>query len=133
MRSSARRFAWFQARRSASADLVSSTERLLEKAVLDALAMAGKAGLVAAGFTKAENALATWQEVVGLIHAAEAAPDGVRKLDARGAGIPARPSRCDWIPDLGAIGFGIGAPKCGTCSPACRTCERHVFGAFAAP
>jgi hypothetical protein len=63
------------------ADLLSSTERLLEKAVLDALAMAGKAGLVAAGFTKAENALAHGKAVV-LLHAAEASADGVRKLDA---------------------------------------------------
>ena len=62
-------------------DLVEQTERLLESAVLDALAMAGKAGLVAAGFSKAEAALAH-DRVVGIIHAAEAAPDGVRKLDA---------------------------------------------------
>src|SRR5271170_7887416 len=38
-------------------DFVSRTERLLERAVLDALAVAGKAGLIAAGFTKAETAL----------------------------------------------------------------------------
>jgi predicted RNA-binding protein YlxR (DUF448 family) len=62
-------------------DLVEQTERLLESAVLDALAMAGKAGLVAAGFSKTEAALAH-DRVVGIIHAAEAAPDGVRKLDA---------------------------------------------------
>jgi uncharacterized protein len=62
-------------------DLVEQTERLLESAVLDALAMAGKAGLVAAGFGKTETALAH-DRVVGVIHAAEAAPDGVRKLDA---------------------------------------------------
>ncbi len=62
-------------------DLVEQTERLLESAVLDALAIAGKAGLVAAGFGKTETALAH-DRVVGVIHAAEAAPDGVRKLDA---------------------------------------------------
>jgi uncharacterized protein len=62
-------------------DLVEQTERLLESAVLDALAMAGKSGLVAAGFGKTEAAL-THDRVVGIIHAAEAAPDGVRKLDA---------------------------------------------------
>ena len=62
-------------------DLVEQTERLLESAVLDALAMAGKAGLVAVGFGKTETALAH-DRVVGVIHAAEAAPDGVRKLDA---------------------------------------------------
>jgi hypothetical protein len=62
-------------------DLVEQTERLLESAVLDALAMAGKAGLIAGGFGKTEAALAH-KHVVGIIHAAEAAPDGVRKLDA---------------------------------------------------
>ena len=63
------------------ADLVARTERLLERAALDALAMAGKAGLVAAGFAKVEAALAH-EDVVALLHAAEAASDGVRKLDA---------------------------------------------------
>jgi predicted RNA-binding protein YlxR (DUF448 family) len=63
-----------------SADLVPRTAALLERLVLDALAMAGKAGLVAAGFTKVEKALQQ-QEVVALLHAAEAAPDGVRKIE----------------------------------------------------
>jgi uncharacterized protein len=64
-----------------SADLVSRTEQLLEKASLDALAVANKAGLVAIGFAKAESAL-THDCVIALLHAAEAAPDGVKKLDA---------------------------------------------------
>jgi len=63
------------------ADFVTRTEALLEQAVLDALAMAAKAGLVATGFTKAEKALAE-KEVVALLHATEAAPDGTRKLNA---------------------------------------------------
>ena len=63
-----------------SADLVARTENLLERAVLDALAIASKAGLVATGFTKVETALAEGQ-VVAVLHAAEAAPDGVRKLE----------------------------------------------------
>jgi predicted RNA-binding protein YlxR (DUF448 family) len=62
-------------------DLVTQTERLLERSALDSLAVAGKAGLVATGFTKTDVAL-TRERVVALIHAAEAAPDGVRKLDA---------------------------------------------------
>ena len=63
------------------ADLVARTEQLPERAVLDALAIAAKAGLVAAGFAKVEAALQQ-DEVVAILHAAEAAPDGVRKLDA---------------------------------------------------
>ena len=62
-------------------DLVTRTERLLERAVLDALAVAGKAGLVAAGFVKSEAAL-RGEEVVVLLHAAEASSEGIRKLDA---------------------------------------------------
>jgi predicted RNA-binding protein YlxR (DUF448 family) len=62
-------------------DFVAQTERLLEQAVLDALAVAGKAGLVAAGFVKAEKALES-EDVAALVHAVEASPEGTRKLDA---------------------------------------------------
>jgi predicted RNA-binding protein YlxR (DUF448 family) len=61
------------------AELVALTEQLLERAALDALAIAGKARLVVSGFSKVEAAL-TAENVVALIHAADAAPDGVRKL-----------------------------------------------------
>jgi uncharacterized protein len=61
------------------ADLIEHTGRLLEQSVLDALAIAAKAGSVVSGFAKVENALAH-DHVVGLLHAAEAAPDGVKKL-----------------------------------------------------
>lgn len=63
------------------AELAGHTERLLERAALDALAMANKAGLVAAGFARAAAALGD-EDVVALLHAAEASPDGIRKLDA---------------------------------------------------
>ena len=62
-------------------DLVDRTEHLLERAALDALAIAGKAGLVAAGFGKVETALEN-REVAAVLHAAEASSDGIRKLDA---------------------------------------------------
>jgi hypothetical protein len=62
-------------------DLLGLTDRLLERAVLDGLAIAGKAGLVAAGFAKVQAAL-EHGKVIAVLHAAEAAPDGVRKLDA---------------------------------------------------
>jgi hypothetical protein len=61
------------------ADFAGLTERLLERAALDSLAIAGKSGLVLTGFSKVEAAL-TAERVLALIHAAEAAPDGIRKL-----------------------------------------------------
>jgi uncharacterized protein len=60
-------------------DLIDLTERLSERAALDALAMAHKAGLVAAGFAKTEVALMR-DRVAALINASEAAADGSRKL-----------------------------------------------------
>jgi predicted RNA-binding protein YlxR (DUF448 family) len=61
------------------ADLGTLTEQLLVQSTLDALAIAGKARLVSAGFAKAEAALMR-DRVVGLLHASEAAADGVKKL-----------------------------------------------------
>lgn len=55
-------------------------EQLLVRSVTDALAMAGKAGGVISGFAKVEAALERG-EAVALIHASDAAPDGVRKLN----------------------------------------------------
>jgi uncharacterized protein len=66
---------------SAAGDLVQMTERLLEQAALDALAMAHKAHNVAIGFGRIDLALGR-DRVVALIHAVEAAPEGMRKLSA---------------------------------------------------
>jgi len=63
------------------AGLVETTERLLERAALDALAIAGKAGQVVTGAAKVEAALGR-DDLAALIHAAEAKPDGKRKLVA---------------------------------------------------
>jgi uncharacterized protein len=60
-------------------DLLDLTERLLTRSALDALAIAGKAGLIAAGFSKTESALAH-APVVALLQAREAGADGVSKL-----------------------------------------------------
>jgi hypothetical protein len=62
-------------------DLVERTERLLERAALEALAVAGKGGQVVTGFTRVEAAL-DQGGVKALLHAADAAPDGVRKINA---------------------------------------------------
>jgi len=61
--------------------LVDLTEQLLVNSVLDALAIVGKSGLVAAGFAKVEAAL-TRDKVVALLHASEGKADGVGKLAA---------------------------------------------------
>jgi len=65
----------------AAADLAAETERLLERAALDALAIANKAGRVVTGAHKVAAAL-DGNDVLALIHAAGAADDGRRKLDA---------------------------------------------------
>jgi hypothetical protein len=64
-----------------AADLAAQTGRLIERAALDALAIAGKSGNVLTGFSKVEAALAQ-EDVAALIHAADAASDGKRKLAA---------------------------------------------------
>jgi len=61
--------------------LATDTENLLVRGVIEALAMAAKAGQVVAGFAKAEGALQAHQ-AVALIHAADGAADGIRKLGA---------------------------------------------------
>jgi predicted RNA-binding protein YlxR (DUF448 family) len=61
--------------------LVADTESLLVRGVIEALAMAAKAGQVIAGFSKVEGALEQ-RQVEALIHASDGAADGIRKLDA---------------------------------------------------
>ena len=68
-----------------SPDLAADTEALLVRSVTDALAVAAKAGQVVAGFSKVEAALkerGRGNTVAALIHAADGAADGIRKLDA---------------------------------------------------
>jgi predicted RNA-binding protein YlxR (DUF448 family) len=60
-------------------DFIATTERMLETAVLDALAITHKAGKIAIGFAKTEAAI-DHGTVAGVLQAADAAPDGVRKL-----------------------------------------------------
>ena len=69
-------------------------DELLQAAAIGALSLARKAGAVVAGFGKVESTLAG-EPVIALLHAAEAAPDGVEKLAAAArrrfgpAGLPA--------------------------------------------
>lgn len=64
-----------------ASDLPEITENLLVRSVTEALAVAAKAGQVVSGFGKVEDALSR-QEIAALIHAADGAADGIRKLDA---------------------------------------------------
>ena len=65
--------------------LADDTESLLVRSVIDALAMAAKAGQIVSGFSKVEGAIEQRQAkipVMALIHASDGAADGIRKLDA---------------------------------------------------
>jgi predicted RNA-binding protein YlxR (DUF448 family) len=68
------------------ADLASLVERLMARRLAEALALANKAGLVVAGFAKVEEML-TRRGAVVLLHAADAASDGVGKLDRQFKGL----------------------------------------------
>jgi hypothetical protein len=62
-------------------DLPATADRLLERAALDALAMAGKSGRVAAGFGKVSDAIPN-RNLAAVIHAADGSDDGKRKIAA---------------------------------------------------
>lgn len=62
-------------------ELADLTDRLLERSALDALAIAGKAGEVATGFTKVEAAI-QHRGLLALLHASDGSPDGARKITA---------------------------------------------------
>jgi predicted RNA-binding protein YlxR (DUF448 family) len=64
--------------------LAADTEALLVRFVIEALAMAAKAGQVISGFSKVADALERQIQspIKALIHASDGAADGIRKLDA---------------------------------------------------
>lgn len=61
-------------------DLAQQVETLLLRRLIDALALANKAGLVTSGFTRTEAAIIAG-DVRIVVHASDAADDGVKKLD----------------------------------------------------
>ena len=65
----------------AAKTLPEDTENLLVRSLIEALAMAAKAGQAIAGFTRVEDALGQGS-VAALLHARDGAADGIRKLDA---------------------------------------------------
>jgi predicted RNA-binding protein YlxR (DUF448 family) len=70
----------FRTKANAAPDLAQMVGSLLERDALQFLSIVNKAGLVVAGAAKVDAAI-RGGAVVGLIHAADAAPDGVAKLD----------------------------------------------------
>ena len=60
-------------------DLVANVEALLETDALALLSLANKAGAVVTGFGKVETAIASCEAAI-VVHASDAAADGVRKL-----------------------------------------------------
>jgi uncharacterized protein len=66
----------------APANLPDTIDALLVKRVLSALSLANKAGLVTPGFAQVDEALEGGR-VAGLLHGAEAAPDGRDRLDRK--------------------------------------------------
>lgn len=69
----------FKTQANAANDLADEVERQLRKAALGSLAMARKAGLIITGFDKVEAGIRSGK-VEMVMHALEAAPDGIRKL-----------------------------------------------------
>ena len=63
-------------------DLPDMVERLMRRRLADALSLANKAGTVITGFAKVETAITTGTAYI-LVHASDAAEDGIRKLEAR--------------------------------------------------
>lgn len=71
----------FKGKGAPAPDLAALVERLLETDARAALSLANKAGQVVTGTMKVEQALLSGAAAL-LLHAADARPDGVRKLDA---------------------------------------------------
>ncbi len=71
----------FRGKGVAERDLPLLVERLLERAALDALSIANKAGQVLTGFEKVKSALASGKVSI-LVDASDAGGDGIKKLGA---------------------------------------------------
>jgi hypothetical protein len=89
----------FKGRATVPDGLIGDVERLLAADAVQALALANKAGLVTFGFAKVEAAI-TAGRCKALVDAAEAAPDGVRKLRQA---VSRRFGSADAVPALSAL------------------------------
>ncbi len=78
------------------ADLPEQVDRLLERRLCDALALANKAGLVLTGFEKIDRKLASGS-VYALVHGSDAAEGGRDKLDRKFLVVSAHPDAAERI------------------------------------
>ncbi len=76
--------------------LAERVDALMEKSALQALSMTRKAGELITGYSKVDAALRR-DPVAGLIHASDAAEDGVRKLAAVAAGRNGEANGCQIV------------------------------------
>lgn len=86
----------FKAEARVEPGLADRVDALMERLALQALSMTRKAGELVTGYAKVEAALRR-DPVVGLIHASEAAEDGVRKLAAVAAGAEEQANGCQVV------------------------------------
>src|SRR4051794_26870977 len=82
--------------------LAEDTGNLLVRGVMEALAIAAKAGEVISGFAKVESALRQ-RQATALIHAADGAPDGIRKLNAMTRQNTANTGESGPVPVIGVL------------------------------
>lgn len=92
----------FKAEVKVAPGLAERVDTLLEKAAVQAVSMARKAGVLVIGFTKVESALGK-DDVAALITASDAAPDGIRKLKAA---VMRRFGNADAIPTIRIFASG---------------------------
>jgi predicted RNA-binding protein YlxR (DUF448 family) len=97
----------------AAPELPELIERLLAKRALEALSLARKAGLVVTGFAKIEAAILRGK-VAALVHARDAARDGVRKLDGKYLAVSRqlnRPTEIVTAFSVAELSLAIGQPN----------------------
>ena len=89
-------------------DLADQVDALLESDALAMLSLANKAGVVVAGFGKVETAIVSGAAGI-VIHAADAAADGVRKLDGAEYRVGRAPAHVNLF-DAARLGLALGRP-----------------------
>lgn len=98
---------------SVPADLAEQVERLLERRLVEALALANKAGLVLTGFEKIDRKLAG-RDVYALVHGSDAAPGGRDKLDRKFLAVSSGPDAAERVISALSIeqmSLAIGRPN----------------------